>query len=1161
MLAEFVQWATSRKTRDNIHKLAAPLILDVMVLPFIFVGPVAAWIGPRAFLCSVLSHLGFFPGGSNVGAHIDSVIIGIIATGLAMGIAFAVVCAEVYIDAPNDVFTSGKTRGLNIFTLFALFFICGYLWSRSPRMRLGLRVTMFSLTWILTEPISEITSHNYTYYFMPVLITGILSIFSVLIWPLTASRAFGQNMSRAFTIAADMIDQASSDFAEGIEEWRIRKKLAASSPRKMEDPPPIPQTAKFTALRNSMGSIIAVMTRASAAAKHEITLSYVPNSKLEKFRPYFNEFQAWMGCGMGMLPHRATLEYMHELGMPLKTKRHGNGNSNDVTNEPSPEIQPSPANNNSASYEHRPGSPTNQSDDDLEGFQLDAQPNIPQIRFSHDGEPMEGSTPSVDVFNEKEEVPSLDAFCKELSTTFRLLGTVIDICRDSPPKNPKGLAADLIEAIKRGRRARDAEPALQVLAAQKEAVKECFVTVRIEFNKFVARRSRTYREAEVNEPEPLDPATPIGSFAATPRSPFIQAQPLLGAPRLFRTDMYAICLFAVSLFEVAYKAFDMFDVADEVIKVYMSHRYPHLVISHARWTRWLSSDDGVGLFQAQGLSDSSMNPTLDQEQAREDIEDGRKLVNSIFDESHRGANDYTVYARNIVEASKRRKAHVDSKGRARPLFDRIRVYIQRITRLNPVVETRIAMSQVFRGFRRSRHVQFALKLATGVVLLSIPSVLPHQGTDWWADHHGQWMVISYIWCLESSTGDSLRISVLRVFGTIIGCVLGLLAWEISRGQRFALAVLVVLCDIPPILIRLFSPYPPAGAVMGITIPIVALVPFLNRDTHNPGIIAMIRMYMICIGIVAALLVNIIIWPYHARVKLIIQISNTINQLQSMYLSLARQMIYAGYASPPEAKEKFKSVERSIRARIGRCRALLVVMKNEISLVPKPINVLDEILLRLQILSDLFVGLRISREHGLAAVRKKVLWDVIDLRQELVSSIMLLLWVVGQSMLTRARIPQFLPSARRTLSELTSALALQHGELVDVPNSPASNKQASWQRTFDAPPLKMFAQEHEQDDALLKASAVNAIPSTPDVITAAIEYRQRRESVASGKSVVPLDAPPKLKSLATDTTLYLLVEHAIMDQITICLDELLDLTRLLLGEMRFIDPTNPLNNVM
>lgn len=1143
MLAPAPSQHTLRKMREIAHRMAAPMILNIMVMPFIFVSPVNDWIGSRVFLCSVLSHLGFFPGGSTVGAHIDLVFIALITSAVGLAIAFGIVCAEVYMDAPDDIFTSKRTRGLAMVTIFVMFWVCGYFWSRSPRMRLGLRVTMFSLTWILTQPKSAVTSTNFTDIYLPVLITGLLSLISVLIWPLTASRAFGRQMSRAFGIAADMIDRSALDYSEGISQWRERKITAHLSRSSKKDPPAIYQSKEFLSLRNQMTSTISAMGRATAAARNEITLAYVPTRIIEKFRPYFHEFQSWMGCGMGMQHRYSSLEYMSEINTPVVhqvRQFHDWQNNSGISGDNSGQSGYQEASNYNSGREDPEEYAT-------DGVQLKPPINIPEIRLPPLAtDESDEEVPDPDLFNEKEEVPTLDPFCKELSATMRLLRVVVDFARGSSPQNPQGSAKKLAEAIRQGRSSCNAELPLGIIKEQRSLLKERFVTVRMDFNKFVARRGRSFKSDNLTTVEPL---TPRASSIGSPASFAPAIEPLLGPPRLFREDMYSISLFSVSLFEIAYKLLDMLNVADEVIRIFMSHRYPYLIVSRMNWARWILSEEGVGLFQVQGLNDASLPPNLLNPHMRDDHGNDRQIMDSIFDESYR-MDTYKIYARNVVYASNQRS--MKSKNKSPRILERISMALHRITRLNSVVEARIALSSFFRVIKRSRHARFALKLATGVVLLSIPSILPPQGTKWWAKQHGQWMIISYIWCLESSTGDSLRIAVLRIFGTIFGCIIGLIVWEVSRGERIALAVLLVIGDIPPVALRLFSRNPPAGAVMGITVPIVALVPFLNSDTYNPGIIALIRMYMICIGIVVALMVNIIVWPYHARVVLIQQISNTTSQLQSMYLSLARQMLYAGDSTPLNAKKRFKEVERDIRARISQCWGLLSIMRNEISLVPKPVYVLDEILSRIQVLSELFVGLRIIREHGLYTVRKKAVWDVIDLRQEMISSVLLVLWIIGQSLLTHTRIPQFLPSVRRSLDELTAALALQHGEFIEKADSSSIHRQEHRQRLFDAPSLKLFAREHSTESAFHPNMVGPLTPGTPASISNAIREREQQENDAGSGANTPDISPGQQKTLETDTTLYLLVEHAILDQIIICLDELLNLTRVLLGEMRFID---------
>lgn len=1148
MLAHAPSQFTLRKMREFAHRMAAPMILNVLVMPFVFISPVNNWIGSRAFLCAVLSHLGFFPGGSNVGAHIDLVFIGLITSALALAIAFGIVCAEVYIDAPNDVFTSKKTRGLNMVTIFVMFWVCGYFWSRSPRMRLGLRVTMFALTWTLTQPKSAITSTNFTDIYLPVLVTGVLSLISVLIWPLTANRAFGSQMSRAFEIAADMIDRSVLDYSKGMSEWRERKITAHLSRSCTTDPPAVYQSKEFLSLRNQMTTIISAMGRATAAARHEITLAYVPSSLIEKLRPYFHEFQSWMGCGMGMQHRYSLLEYMNEFDTPVINQARQSPdlqNNSDVSDNNIEQRGDQEASNDNSGRE-------NYEECASDGAQFNQPVYIPEIQLPpSDTDGSNEEIPALDLFNEKEEVPSLDPFCKELSATMRLLRVVVDFARGSSPRDPQGSAKKLAEAVRQGRSSRNAELPVRIIKEQRSLLKERFVTVRIDFNKFVSHRDRTFKSDDLTAGEPM---TPRASCIGSPTSFSPTVEPILGSPRLFREDMFSVSLFSVSLFEIAYKLFDMLKVAEEVIRTYMSHRYPHLVVSRMNWARWILSEEGVGLFQVQGLNDASLPPTLLNPHMRDEHENDRQVMDSIFDESYR-TDTYKIYARNVVYASNQRS--MKSKNKSPRILERINMALHRIGRLNSIVEARIALSSFFRIIKRSRHARFALKLATGVVLLSIPSVLPPQGTNWWAKHHGQWMIISFIWCLESSTGDSLRISVLRIFGTVFGCIIGLIVWEISQEQRIALAVLLVIGDIPPVVLRLFSRYPPVGSVMGITVPIVALVPFFSPDTYNSGVTALLRMYMICIGIVAALIVNIIVWPYHARVVLIHQISNTTSQLQSMYLSLVRQMLYGGDSMPLNAKNRFKEVERDIRARISQCWGLLSIMRNEISLVPKPVYVLEKFLSRVQVLSELFVGLRIIRDHGLYSIRRKALWDVIDLRQEMVSSILLVLWIIGQSLLTRTRIPQFLPSARRSLGELTAALALRHGEFIEKADSSSVHRQEHRQRMFDAPSLKLFAREHSTEPTFLPHMVDSLTSGTPGTISKAIREREKQENNTDTGANSPEISRGHQKTLETDPTLYLLVEHAILDRIIICLDELLNLTRVLLGEMRFIDDYNPL----
>jgi hypothetical protein len=103
------------------------------------------------------------------------------------------------------------------------------------------------------------------------------------------------------------------------------------------------------------------------------------------------------------------------------------------------------------------------------------------------------------------------------------------------------------------------------------------------------------------------------------------------------------------------------------------------------------------------------------------------------------------------------------------------IYGTRMTRL------RLLFAACVRAIRHSSHLQHALKNSFGVMLLSLPAFLPrgsaggistfcettttklaYKGESWFAEAHGQWMVISYVWVLETNTGATWRVSSLRI---------------------------------------------------------------------------------------------------------------------------------------------------------------------------------------------------------------------------------------------------------------------------------------------------------------------------------------------------------------------------------------------------------------
>ncbi len=239
--------------------------------------------------------------------------------------------------------------------------------------------------------------------------------------------------------------------------------------------------------------------------------------------------------------------------------------------------------------------------------------------------------------------------------------------------------------------------------------------------------------------------------------------------------------------------------------------------------------------------------------------------------------------------------------------------------------------------------------------LDSPSWLaPGESRQWWVQNRGQWMAISYLFCLETSTGASIRTSFFRILGTISGAILGLIINEIAQDNPYALAFLLTVATALPSYVMLFTKIQGVGIVMSLTVPIVALIPTEDK-TETPIYVAWNRGYMIFFGIVAALAVNLFFWPLHARVELVKRVSSITAQLQSLYLSLSRQMLSGGLISSHKSSAAFERLEVGIESRICQARGLVDVMTAEISLKPKRTKVLSELLNHLEIILELLMG--------------------------------------------------------------------------------------------------------------------------------------------------------------------------------------------------------------
>ncbi|KAG9105867.1 hypothetical protein FRC07_009074 [Ceratobasidium sp. 392] len=362
--------------------------------------------------------------------------------------------------------------------------------------------------------------------------------------------------------------------------------------------------------------------------------------------------------------------------------------------------------------------------------------------------------------------------------------------------------------------------------------------------------------------------------------------------------------------------------------------------------------------------------------------------------------------------------------------------------------------------KRSKHVKHAIKNALGVGLLVIPAVLPASsaGKTYFDSNYGVWAIISFTYVLEPNTALTWRIGIWRLFGTTIGALYAYITWLIVRENPYGIVAFVTAAEImltwlvrsstPGHLFGLIatlgliglryaqfqSPHLPAarspdpqkstGGVFSRSDPNPTI---LSRNHRSPILgLAALRGLQISIGIVAALVVNHVLFPQHCRVLFLSGMAQVLDEVTGLYLHLSHRTLNERVRTKASVARSAK-MELRIRELIARENVWLTQMEHEISLMPKPIRLYRASAESVQRIADLVSGLRRIREN----VPQEAIEQVLQHRQHTVSCVCIVLFACEHAFRSRRPLPQMLPSPRKAMDALTRELT---DVLQDVPRA-------------------------------------------------------------------------------------------------------------------------------
>jgi hypothetical protein len=620
--------------------------------------------------------------------------------------------------------------------------------------------------------------------------------------------------------------------------------------------------------------------------------------------------------------------------------------------------------------------------------------------------------------------------------------------------------------------------------------------------------------------------------------PSLQARPGK-ATNLWEDSMYETAFLMISMSEIAREAERCLKASQRHVSIWQATPHRRIFRPAVPWSKWLARTSYTDADEPNLLSE----------------EDGVSRASALAGAESEGE----LFRRIFTNGDK-------LKTQSTPHLPRRSNVMRRLWRTPDVVKARLAVSFFILSLRRNRHARFGMKLAIGVVLLSIPAWIPKART-WYGPQRGVWSLLSYIWVFEATSAATLRLASLRLLGTIAGVVLGLTAFEISRRDPYALTFVQTLFLIPSAYLIMESKYPALGLIIGAAFSLVTgvvyvtpLVPSGESSTSSAPTVALTRGCEVLVGIAAAVIINLSLWPYHARVECVATLSEASTKMNLFYTSLARQMLQAGLLATDPIQERFEKMEMALVKRLAFARTLIEVMSAEVSLVVKPVAELTSIAGHLENIVSLLSALRQCRERGLQSNHTAAVVKTFHERQNVVSAVSLSFWAVAQALATKAPLPQFLPSPRAALNSLTLALqeALADEEIKPSDIAGTSRDAAGGEKFVpQAYYALMKAGEH------LQWRGRNGSPSRSGTSTP-LRSQQHNQSQAAPHTAshvprTPHDVPsipsPRTPregiSHSNRAHFWVMAEQSLLAHIVTEIEHLLDETRNLCGEVTFV----------
>ncbi|TGJ83687.1 hypothetical protein E0Z10_g5076 [Xylaria hypoxylon] len=343
-------------------------------------------------------------------------------------------------------------------------------------------------------------------------------------------------------------------------------------------------------------------------------------------------------------------------------------------------------------------------------------------------------------------------------------------------------------------------------------------------------------------------------------------------------------------------------------------------------------------------------------------------------------------------------------------------------------------------FQDSDHLAFALKMALAALVVTWPAFVPSLNA-WYVSVRGTWATLQLILVFEVSIGTTFLGFFLRALGTIFGCSIGIIAWEAGQGNLVVLVIILAIGLLPGSYIHLATPYVKAGTISMISLSVVGLATVVPVNDDPPWETYVKRLVCFLVGGIAALAVEMAVYPVRARDRLVESLVSSISQISIMESSVA-----VGVDSPSSVNVKsqalnsnFKSAKEKAEQALDAARTFLPFCLTEPRIKGNfegQVLIYDEMIYVLfQIIERMDNMLHIRKLFGRSII-EELHDEILPYRRNVAGCVSLTLFIVQEALTTRLPIPQYLPSSR--VAQLRSVARVRELLLARAQGNPTEN---------------------------------------------------------------------------------------------------------------------------